>query len=171
MNRRTFLGLLFVGGAGAAMGWSALQEYTSQRGTSAEESAYRDVHQEMLDLQNSPNLGPSYEFDYDELSADQVDHSAVERIRAQAAPEADGDRLELVPGSMSADRLREWLLSIWFVEDTIEVTGTVENEPVRLRGGEAQEYTYLVSVPESQTDRVWAIRGETADAARRIANS
>lgn len=170
MKRRTFLGLLFAGGSGAAVTWSIKQDEQSETGSPAPgDSAYWTIHQEMLERHSIPEFGPNYEFEYGEMIADQVEHPAVERIRAQAAPEGDGDRLRLTPDSITADRLRTWLLAIWHVEESTQVVGTVENEAVTFRGGEVDEYTFLISVPETNTSPLWAIRAETATAARRIA--
>lgn len=172
MERRTLLGLLLAGGTGAAVVWSQSGDDQSRTAPPPDEdSAYGRIHRKMLQREGSPDFGPNYEFDYGHVEAENVEHRAVEHLSARAAPEGDGDRLRLRPASMTASRLREWLLAIWYVEDTDEVVGSVEDERLTFRGGESQGYSYLVSVPETDESPVWAVRAETTEAARRIAGA
>ena len=179
MKRRTLFKHALVGGSGVAFGWVIFGEQaadvflpsseTPDDTPDVDDSTFAKIQEETIAQYRVPDLGPEYDFEYGERTFDDMAHPAVERIEARAASEGDGDRLEVTPGKMDPDRLRGLLLAIWHVEETIEQRGTVGGEELIFRGGQANGYTYLISVPETASSTLWAVRAESVETARRIA--
>lgn len=114
MNRRTLLKHALVGGSGVALGWVAFGDQaadmfppsseTPQGPPGLEKSACARIQEATVAHYRVPALGPEYDFEYGERTFDDVEHPAVDRIEARAAPERDGDRLGVTRGRwMPAD--------------------------------------------------------------------